>query len=77
MEKPQYRPAYSVAAKFPARSPLAAGFLGMFAGLVVRLGLWSRGEPGRLLWPGLLVAGVVGGVVGAVLVLTKDPLSAS
>jgi hypothetical protein len=71
MEKQQDQSADSGAATSPILVPLAAGGCGIIAGMFVGFVVWLVREPDRLMWAGLLAAGFVGGVVGALFTRMK------
>jgi hypothetical protein len=71
MEKQQDQSAVSVAATSRILVPLAAGGCGIIAGMFVGFFVWFVREPDRLMWAGLLAAGFVGGLVGALFTRLK------
>ena len=71
MEKQQDQSADRGAATSPILVPLAAGGCGIIAGMFVGFVVWLVREPDRLMWAGLLAAGFVGGVVGALFTRMK------
>jgi hypothetical protein len=66
METQQGQPPENRAATAPILVPLAAGGCGIIAGMFVGFFVWFVREPDRLMWAGLVAAGFVGGVVGAI-----------
>jgi len=71
MEQQQDQSAKSGAPSSAIIVPLAAGGCGIIAGMFVGFIVWFVREPDRLMWAGLLAAGFVGGVVGALFARMK------